>query len=319
MGSQHARPRREGQGAGPHLTPEYRGHRRAPGCHLLRRRQTFYQIADYTGDPSWNQPAQACAALYREAMVLPLQGKVKGWRIFPHGLYEDYRRTGNAHSRDALILMSKNADFAREGTPFADTENEALSREVAYNLNTFLTVMKLGEPMPSRLPRLYEQALGHLDQWFVHESSPDYAPFMFGLTAEALIGYYEQVHPDPRIIAGLQTRLRLDLGPLLDPAGRSLLVSPQQPEHRRSPQPARRPRLRLARQTDRRHEISRTRRPTLHRRRPPRRPRRRQTLQPELPLELRLRRLARADCLAVIRATRSPNLSAVLFISASRN
>ncbi len=100
--------------------------------------------------------------------------------------------------------MSRHADFAREGTPFEDTENEALSREVAYNINTFLTVMKLGEPMPSRLPRLFEQALGHLDQWFVQESSPDYAPFMFGLTAEALISYYEQVHPDPRIVEGLR-------------------------------------------------------------------------------------------------------------------
>ncbi len=55
---------------------------------------TFYQIAEYTGDPAWNEPAEACAALYREAMVFPLAGRVKGWRIFPHGLYEDYRRAG---------------------------------------------------------------------------------------------------------------------------------------------------------------------------------------------------------------------------------
>jgi len=166
--------------------------------------RVFYQIADYTRDPAWNEPARACARLYRESMVLAHEGSVHGWRIFPHGLYEDYRRTGDERSRHALLLLARHGHFGAEGTPPEATENEALSREVAYNLNTFLAVMKLGEPQPARLALLYEHALGHLEQWFVQESCDNYAPFMFGLTAEALISYFDQVAPDPRVPAGLQ-------------------------------------------------------------------------------------------------------------------
>jgi len=50
---------------------------------------------------------------------------------------------------------------------------------------------------------MVDQALGHIDQWFVEQSAEDWAPFMFGLTAEALIDYYHYVDQDERIVDAL--------------------------------------------------------------------------------------------------------------------
>jgi hypothetical protein len=191
--------------------------------------RVFYQIADYTGDRSWNRAAEAAAILYRDVMVFGRNGDVRGWRLFPYGLCEHYLRTGDERSREAALLMAARGSFAVEGTPFTVTAPETLSREVAYNLHCYLTAMKLGAPRPTRLTPFYEQALSHLDQWFVWKSWEDYAPymvganwiglpdyarrapvndfapFMYGLTAEALIACYEALGPDPRLVAGLQT------------------------------------------------------------------------------------------------------------------
>ncbi|MEO2047685.1 MAG: cadherin-like domain-containing protein [Pirellulales bacterium] len=166
--------------------------------------RAFYNIADYTGDSSWNLFAEQAALTYRDIYVLPNNGGVPGYWEFTRGLTMHYERTGDVLSRDAVILLSQNAAYATDITPLAWTQDAALSREVAYAINSYLDAERLGAPRRDRLVPFVEQALGHLDQWFIEENDPEYAPFMFSLTAEALINYYNNVTPDPRIIESLE-------------------------------------------------------------------------------------------------------------------
>jgi hypothetical protein len=101
-------------------------------------------------------------------------------------------------------MLSQNAAYAADTAPLPWTANEALSREVAYAITSYIHAEKVGQPRRDRLRLLVDQALGHIDQWFVQRSSSTWAPFMFGLTSEALILYYEEIEQDPRIIEKLK-------------------------------------------------------------------------------------------------------------------
>ena len=164
--------------------------------------RVYYQIADYTGEPKWIQFAQNSEETYRK-YVLDNNGKIPGWRVFPHGLYMDYQRTGDEKSKQAALLLAKNSAYARTG----GSPGEDRSRETAYCINAYLVAEALGEPRNPNLEKAVEWALGHIDQWFVQNVSRNWAPFMFGLTCEALISYYEQVKPDPRIPRAIQLGL----------------------------------------------------------------------------------------------------------------
>jgi hypothetical protein len=142
--------------------------------------------------------------IFRDRNVLPAAGSVPGHWNFTHGLRMDYQRTKDQKSREAVLLMAQHAAFARDETPLDASRPEAASREVAYAIMSYLDAEQLGAPRRERLAMLLDQALGHLDQWFVQKSSPDWAPFMFGLTAEALISYHTQIEQEPRILAALQ-------------------------------------------------------------------------------------------------------------------
>ena len=167
----------------------------------------YYQIADYTKDPSWAKCAQHAEAVYRDEFVFPENGKVPGYWIFTHGLYEDFIRTGDARSKEAVILVSQNGAFATDETPLEWTASQELSREVAYVMMSYINAERLGSPRRQRLAQMLDQALGHIDQWFVKKTSRNWAPFMFGLTAEALIEYYEQIEKDPRIMPAIKLGL----------------------------------------------------------------------------------------------------------------
>ncbi|WP_148074452.1 PKD domain-containing protein [Bythopirellula goksoeyrii] len=165
--------------------------------------RVFYQIADHTGDSSWNAYAEMAITVYRDNYVLPNDGGVPGYWNFSRGLVEHFERTGDDLSRVAAISLSHNAAFAADGVPLSWTESIDASREVAYSMMSYLDAELLGEPRRDRLGDLFEQALGHLDQWFIEEADPTYAPFMFALTADALMQYYERVDQDPRILEKL--------------------------------------------------------------------------------------------------------------------
>jgi hypothetical protein len=163
----------------------------------------FYQIADYTGDNSWLACAEAAEAIYRDQYVLPSNGLVPGYWNFSHGLLESYMRTGDTSSFEALRLMSQNAAFAVDSTPLSSTAHVDYSREVAYTITSYLNAELAGLDRRERVYALKEQALDHLDQWFVSQSAPYIRPFMVALTAQALI-LYDEIIGDPNILPMLE-------------------------------------------------------------------------------------------------------------------
>lgn len=166
--------------------------------------RVFYQIADYTHDSSWLAPAHQAATIYRDQFVMPNNGHVPGYWNFTGGLLLDYQHTGDIRSRDAVVLLSKNADFA-SSTPLEWTASTVQSREVAYTIMSYLNAQAVGQPPPTRLGDLVTQAIGHLDQWFVSKTAPYLQPFMAGLTMEALMQYNTAVGGDPRILPAIQS------------------------------------------------------------------------------------------------------------------
>jgi hypothetical protein len=176
--------------------------------------RVYYQIADYTGNPSWNTCAQFAQTVYRNQYVFPNNGGVPGYWNFTTGLRMDYERTGDAQSKNAAILLSKKGAYAPDSTPLAWTATAERSREVAYTIVSYINAEALGEPKRQRRIDLVNQAYGHMDEWFVDFSWPGpwqqspqttirLSPFMVGLTAHALIRDWEETG-DARLLPALR-------------------------------------------------------------------------------------------------------------------
>ena len=166
--------------------------------------RVYYQIAAYTGDPTWKYCAGLAERIYRDGYALPNNGRVAGWDSFTSGLLMDYQWTGDATSRDAIVLISQNAAFASDGTPLEWTADPASSREVAYAIMSYLNAESAGAPRRARLADMVNQALGHIDQWFISKTASYVRPFMVGITMQALIQAYDATH-DSRIPGAVRT------------------------------------------------------------------------------------------------------------------
>lgn len=164
----------------------------------------YYQIADYTGDNSWLECAHAAQSIYRDLYVMPNNGVVPGYWNFSHGMARDLLSTGDQISKSGVLQLSQNASYAPDGTPLSWTENANMSREVAYAIMAYLNAEAVGAKHRSRTEQLITQALGHLDQWTVSHTADYVRPFMFSLTAHALISYDEQVGGNPKIFPSLK-------------------------------------------------------------------------------------------------------------------
>ncbi|GIW65096.1 MAG: hypothetical protein KatS3mg093_075 [Candidatus Parcubacteria bacterium] len=190
--------------------------------------RVFYNILDYTKDPFWftcvslmkTDPNQEDDTLTYRERILQQQGHGRGWQIFTTGLTIDYFRTLEQESKQAVYYLSTRSPFANlfyiGYRSLKYGISSVASREIAYAILTNLDAIKLGfinypeypthwgkviQPRDEILRGYVDMALGHLDQWFDQPNSPvPYVqPFMFGLTAEALITYYEEYEKDPRI------------------------------------------------------------------------------------------------------------------------
>jgi len=162
----------------------------------------YFQAFDKFRDAYWLSCADAALAVYRDWYVLPNGGNVPGYWNFPHGMAEDCIRRGVAASCDGVRLLASNAAFARDTTA-ENTADPQYSREVAYAIHALLQAERIGQPRRARLSRLVNDALTHVDSWFVTRSAPYVRPFMAGLTAHALIAYHSAT-PDPRILPALR-------------------------------------------------------------------------------------------------------------------
>lgn len=163
----------------------------------------YYQIYDYTKDTSWLNCAKKAGEVYRDNYVIPANSNIPGYWNFTHGLVQDYLRTGDIVSKNTALELSQNAAFSRDSTPVEDTVDATYSREVAYAITSYLQNENLGQTRRARLSILVDQALGHLDQWFVLKTASYIRPFMVALTSQALIEYYEKTG-DARVVPALE-------------------------------------------------------------------------------------------------------------------
>jgi len=166
----------------------------------------YQQIQDYTQDPAWQDCIDAALKIYRDQYVLPNNGRVPGYWNFSDGLFRSYIENSDPISRNALLKLASDASYSNEQTPIGWTQPFTLSREVAYAIITYLNSEQIGSNHEIRLKGFVIQALGHLDQWFGTQSAPYVRSFMVGLTARALIRYWEKTG-DQRIIAALSFSL----------------------------------------------------------------------------------------------------------------
>jgi hypothetical protein len=183
--------------------------------------RVYEQIADFTGEPAWDDCADKAKAIYRDGYAIKNGGKVPGYWNFTTGLRMDWERRSESASRQATILLSENGAYCTDGTPVSWTGSTYSSREVAYCTMAFLNEEAVGAPRRARLAAFVDQGLGHIDSWFVSKTSrapnpfalvPQAAgqyyvqPFMVGLTMQALIRYWE-VTQDPRVQPAVKTAL----------------------------------------------------------------------------------------------------------------
>lgn len=176
--------------------------------------QVAFQIYDYAKVKGWNNPerwlqmAQDANDIYYDYAITKSQGGVAGYWLFTKGLLERWKRFGHVPSRDAILKMSvtsnycrdTNNDYAPKGTYVVDS-----SRECAYAIRCLIDSEEVGGPSRStRIKKLVDFAIDHIDQWFGRRSATNVRCFMVGLTMEALI-YYDTLRPgDARILPAIQ-------------------------------------------------------------------------------------------------------------------
>ncbi|MCF6287924.1 MAG: hypothetical protein L3J53_01630 [Proteobacteria bacterium] len=180
----------------------------------------FFQIADYTGNTEpWSSYAQRAEEIYRDHYAIPNNYGVQGFRRFSHGLYMDAIRTNDPLSIDGVLQLRDQPPFSNPET-FSNAYRwywSGLSREIAYAIESHVISEQLGHArLEGRMELYINMALNHIHEWTTGEyGNPDpaannrLAPFMVGLTAEALITDYEwsvaqDLIPDARIPVALK-------------------------------------------------------------------------------------------------------------------
>jgi len=178
--------------------------------------KVYQLIGEYTHDPKWTTCVNQILIPWRDQYVIGNNGSVPGYWNFTTGLALHYERTLDPKSKDAVLLLAKNAAYCSETTPVEWLQTAGRSREVAYCLVARLNAQRLGAARTARFDALRDAALSHLDQWFVSKSyrapadCTDCAggaangqyylqPFMVLLTVDALLRS-DLDYPDGRIL-----------------------------------------------------------------------------------------------------------------------
>ena len=167
----------------------------------------FHQIAQYTREKKWLDVAAKCRRFYRDSYVIQSRKYgVDGWRNFTRGLYYDWIVLKDEVSRKTAIEMARKSRFSQivHAAEVRRWDNNVdVSREVAYSINAWHVARDLGAPEFAGRDPYLDTALSHLDIWKAYltaypnatypgEQTAKYQPFMFALTAEALIRVYER-------------------------------------------------------------------------------------------------------------------------------
>jgi len=163
--------------------------------------RVYYQIADLTGDTSWNACADMVYSWY-SGYVNANNGNLPGYYVFPHGLAMRYLRFNDTAARQTLASMRANGSYTDWPNP-SYIIDWSVSREISYGIETNLVDQSVGGVPNPHLQELVEALFGDFDQWFLSKSSSIVQPFMVALAGEAMIAYWDQTH-DPRVLPMLQ-------------------------------------------------------------------------------------------------------------------
>lgn len=164
--------------------------------------QAFYRSNVYQSGTTWNTAMGLAQSAYGTYYVDANNGNVPGYWSFTHGLLNDYLLNSDTAARASLRLLRDNAAYHATG----DTSDDLLSRENAYALNAYINATLLGDsPNTARIDTLFNNAMGHIEQWCTLLTADYFRPFMGAITARALINYYENYDQDSQIITYLAT------------------------------------------------------------------------------------------------------------------
>jgi len=191
--------------------------------------KVYQQMATYTGNPGWYTCAAFTNGAYKSWVLAVTNGlaaptsELGGWRVFPNGLANDYWRTGDPSSRDAVVRLAQYSAFANSGGSSAC----GYSRETAYILNAYLTAEEVGAARHPLLPVAADNALQQLRQSF-ETNQCLVVPFMIGVTMESLIHYYERTG-DPRVPPAIENAADRMWASLWQPASQSFAYTTTDP------------------------------------------------------------------------------------------
>jgi len=170
--------------------------------------RVYFEIHEYdlkrglTRNPGrWNTCASDWASYY-SAYVIASDGRIPGFRVFPHGPYMDFLRNGSSSDKAIVDSLATKSAYSGLGNAGANSD---LIREIAYLVQANRLDNDLGASRSSPLAKAVDMTLGNVDQNVVSQNADYVQPFMLGLAAEALIQYYEDGHAsDVRIPAAVK-------------------------------------------------------------------------------------------------------------------
>ena len=204
-----------------------------PGCKALNENLVWYydgnrvfrQIARYTRDKSWLAAATECRLYYRSYLNCPaINHYADGWRNFPKGLLLDWTEDRDEISRQDALKLAERGKFSQPQHKadlagwLKSPASVDISREIAYAIGAGNVAKALGAPEFAGRDPYLDLAHYQLDVWTAYlQAYPNarypgdvgsrYQPFMFALTAEALIDTYRR--PDTGAVDKNKIRQKL--------------------------------------------------------------------------------------------------------------
>lgn len=157
----------------------------------------MYQIKEYTGqDEPWNTYIAYARSAYRDEYYRPNDYNIgAGHQRFSHGLLADYLAGGTTTLAD-IQKIRDNVAFSdvSEFQGSYDGQSQSISREMAYALQANVNAEKAGEARnTARVSQFVAWMENHLYEWNsgVFTGEAFFQPFMFALTAHALVEFYD--------------------------------------------------------------------------------------------------------------------------------
>jgi hypothetical protein len=157
--------------------------------------RVYFDIADYTGDPDWNNCGHNIASQYAD-YIISVSGKTQGFAVFPHALAMASLRYPAETKFATAFNMMLNGTF----TTYGGRIDDDLIRETSYALEVYTVAeSELGYARNPNLQRTAEFIMSMLLSYT--DGTSRYSmnqTFFDGLAMEALIDYY-QLTNDTRV------------------------------------------------------------------------------------------------------------------------